>query len=107
MNKDEELSVAIQIVAYAGSAFDYFNKSIEEAENGDFEKSSEFLKKGEEELNKAHNAQTDVLACEASGKPIPFSITMVHAQDHLTMAIFTERMAKHFIKVWEGKNKKC
>ena len=35
----------------------------------------------------------------------PITLLMVHAQDHLTMAIFSERMAGHFLKLWEKKER--
>ncbi|CUX72213.1 Lactose-specific phosphotransferase enzyme IIA component [Clostridium sp. C105KSO15] len=100
MTRDEVQQIALQIVAYAGSAFDYFNKAIELAEDNRLGEAEESLKRGEAELHEAHNAQTDLLAAEAGQKEIPFSIIMVHAQDHLTMAIFAERMTKHFITLW-------
>lgn len=104
MSKDEVQLIACQIVAYAGSAFDYFNRAVENAENGKLKEAGEFMKQGENELHLAHEAQTSLLAAEAGHQEIPFSIIMVHAQDHLTMAIFAERMAKHFIALWERGN---
>lgn len=104
MSKDEVQSIACQIVAYAGSAFDYFNHAVEAAENGQPEAVAEFMKQGQNELRLAHEAQTSLLAAEAGQQDIPFSIIMVHAQDHLTMAIFAERMAKHFIALWKRGN---
>lgn len=100
MTRDEVQLIACQIVAYAGSAFDFFNKAIELAEENRLEEAEKSLKRGEKELNEAHNAQTGLLSAEAGQQEIPFSIIMVHAQDHLTMAIFAERMAKHFITLW-------
>ena len=97
MSKEKIMEIAMQIIAYSGSAFDYFNKAMEAAENDLLEESEQHILSGKEELKHAHDAQTDLLAAEAGDKEIPFSILMVHAQDHLTMAIFAERMAKHFI----------
>lgn len=99
MNKEKVMEIAMQIVAYSGSAFDFFNKAIEAAEEDDMHKAEECMAEGREELRHAHDAQTDLLAAEAGDEEIPFSILMVHAQDHLTMAIFAERMAKHFIVI--------
>ena len=86
MEKEKMMECAMQIIAYAGSAFDYFNRAIETAEEGQLEEARQYL-------------------AEARGEDLPFSILMVHAQDHLTMAIFSERMAGHFLKLWEKKGR--
>lgn len=101
MNKEDVQNMAFQVIAYAGSSFDYFNKAIDLASEGNIDAAEEKMKEGNEELVKAHNVQTSLLTSEANNEDIPYSIMMVHAQDHLTMAIFTERMAKHFIKLWK------
>ena len=100
MEKEKMMECAMQIIAYAGSAFDYFNRAIETAEEGQLEEARQYLADGKNELRHAHDAQTDLLA-----EDLPFSILMVHAQDHLTMAIFSERMAGHFLKLWEKKER--
>ncbi len=103
MKKEDIQKIAFQIIAYAGSAFDYFNQAIDLASKNNIIEAEEKIRSGNEELNRAHNAQTSILACEANNEDIPYSIIMVHAQDHLTMALFTERMAKHFINIWKEK----
>ena len=105
MEKEKMMECAMQIIAYAGSVFDYFNRAIEAAEEGQLEEARQYLADGKNELRHAHDAQTDLLAAEARGEDLPFSILMVHAQDHLTMAIFSERMAGHFLKLWEKKER--
>lgn len=101
MDREKVQEIALQIVAYAGSAFDCYNRAITAAEEGNLAEAEALMKDGGKELRQAHDAQTDLLAAEAGKEEIPFSILMVHAQDHLTMAIFAERMAKHFIRIWE------
>lgn len=103
MKKEEVQSTAFLIIAHAGSAFDYFYKAIEYARQGDFAKVDESLKLGSEDLVKAHRAQADLLTAEVNQDDIPFSLLMTHAQDHLTMAIFTQRMANEFILLYKDK----
>lgn len=100
MDKEKMMATAMQIIAYAGSAFDYFNRAIEAMEHDDPDDAKSCMEKGRAELCNAHNTQTELLTAEAGGEDLAFSILMVHAQDHLTMAIFSERMAKHFIALW-------
>lgn len=103
MEKDEVQSMAFMIIAHAGSAFDHFYKAIEAARLHDFIKSEEEMNLGVQDLHEAHKSQTKLLTAEVKSEDIPFSILMTHAQDHLTMAILTERMAKEFILLYQEK----
>lgn len=103
MKKDEIQSMAFMIIAYAGSAFDHFYKAIDYARDADFEMCENELSEGRKELNLAHKSQVDLLTSEVNQEDIPFSIIMTHAQDHLTMAIFSERMAKEFICLYKDR----
>ena len=93
MNREEAQMVAFQLISYAGDAFSSFFKAVEKARNGEFDEADELIKKGESELTNAHNAQTELLAKEAQGKDIEYSIMLVHAQDHLMTTIMYERVA--------------
>ena len=103
MNREEAQMVAFQLISYAGDAFSYFFKAVEKARNGEFDEADELIKKGESELTNAHNAQTELLAKEAQGKDIEYSIMLVHAQDHLMTTIMYERVAKEFITLYREK----
>ena len=100
MNREEAQMVAFQLISYAGDAFSSFFKAVE---NGEFDEADELIKKGESELTNAHNAQTELLAKEAQGKDIEYSIMLVHAQDHLMTTIMYERVAKEFITLYKEK----
>ena len=103
MTKKEAQEVAFQLISFAGDAFSYFYKAVEESRNGNFEESDRQITKGEEQLTNAHNAQTKLLVEESQGKDIEYSILLVHAQDHLTMAILYERIAKEFMILYKEK----
>ena len=92
MNREEAQMVAFQLISYAGDAFSSFLKAVEKARNGEFDEADELIKKGESELTNAHNAQTELLAKEAQGKDIEYSIMLVHAQDHLMTTIMYENV---------------
>ena len=83
--------------------FHHSLKQLKKARNGEFDEADELIKKGESELTKAHNAQTELLAKEAQGKNIEYSIMLVHAQDHLMTTIMYERVAKEFITLYKEK----
>lgn len=103
MEKDEIQSMAFMIIAHAGSSFDHFYKAIEAARLQDYDKSEEEMKLGVQDMHEAHKSQTKLLTAEVKNEDIPFSILMTHAQDHLTMGILTERMAREFIMLYKEK----
>lgn len=103
MTKEDAQSIAFQLISFAGDAFSYFYKAVEEARNGDFDESDKLIIKGEEQLTQAHNAQTELLTEESQGKDMEYSILLVHAQDHLMTAIMYERVAKEFIVLYKEK----
>lgn len=101
MTKEQIQSGACMMIANAGSAFDHFYRSIGCARENRYEEAETEMRLGDEELIKAHDSQTDLLAAEMRQEDIPFSILLVHAQDHLNMALFTQRMAKEFIMLYK------
>ena len=78
MNKEETQMMAFQLIGFAGDAFSHFFQAIDAAKKADYE--------------------------EADGKDLAYSILMVHAQDHLTMALMYERLASEFISVYKEMN---
>ncbi len=105
MTKEQVQSGAFMMIANAGSAFDHFYRAIGKAREGRYDDADEEMKLGVEDLQKAHDSQTELMAAEMSQEDIPFSILMVHAQDHLNMALFTQRMAKEFIMLYKEVHK--
>ena len=101
MNREEAQMVAFQLISYAGDAFSSFFKAVEKARNGEFDEADELIKKGESELTKAHNAQTELLAKEAQGKNIEYSIMLVHAQDHLMTTLLLKDIISTLIDVYK------
>lgn len=101
MKKEEVQQMAFMMIAYAGSAFDHFYRAIEFARNADFTSCDEEMKHGVSDLNNAHRSQSELLTAEVNEEDIPFSIIMTHAQDHLSMAIFSQRTANEFIYLYK------
>lgn len=101
--KEQSQMVAFQLISYAGDAFSSFFQAVEEARKGNIEKSDELIKQGEKQLTQAHEAQTELLAKEAQGNSLEYSIMLVHAQDHLMTTIMYERIAKEFITLYKEK----
>lgn len=91
-------TIAFNIILHAGDSKNYSFQAMQSARNGRFLEAEEFLKKSSQELNEAHRVQTDLLVNEANGEKVNYSVIFVHAQDHLSMAIFAKDMAVEYIE---------
>ncbi|HCZ1154612.1 TPA: PTS lactose/cellobiose transporter subunit IIA [Staphylococcus aureus] len=80
MNREEVQLLGFEIVAFAGDAL------IEEGNNC---------------IAEAHRAQTSLLAKEAQGDDIAYSVTMMHGQDHLMTTILLKDLMKHLLEFYK------
>ena len=103
MQKEKLVEIAFAIIGHAGEAFDCFNTALKKAEAGDFDEIDTWMEKGSASLANAHQAQMELIVEEARGNEVPYSLTMVHAQDHLMNAVLFESVAKHFITLLKAK----
>ena len=101
MNKEEVQLTSFQIVGHAGDAFAHYYEAVNRAREGLFDEADRELQEGEACLIEAHNAQTQMLSEEARGEELPFSLMLVHGQDHLMTTIMFGRMAQELIDVYK------
>lgn len=85
------------LILHAGNAKSSFMEAIQCANNGDFAKADEKMIEANNELNSAHQMQTELLVKMANGEDINANILMVHAQDHLNSAIILKDLSKQII----------
>lgn len=98
MTKEEVQQMAFEMVAAAGDAFDCFYKAVLNYKKNDLAAAKDLYSQGEKHLQATHLIQTDLVQAEAQDQEVPYSIIMVHAQDHLTLAICWKRMAEILVK---------
>lgn len=91
--------IAFQIIVHAGESRSLSSEAMDAAENYDFEKAEELLKKANDEFLECHQIQTDLLTAEANGESSPVNIILVHSQDHLTMATMAMENARRWIEI--------
>ncbi len=101
MEKDKLQSIAFEVITLASEAMDFCFKSLNAAKDGNTQKSESLMAQYDEVISKAHKAQMSLITSEAKGIEMPYSIIMVHAQDHLMQAIFIQRVVKELIEVHE------
>lgn len=97
--------IAFQIIVHAGESRSLSSEAMDAAENYDFEKADELLKKANDEFLECHQIQTDLLTAEANGESSPVNIILVHSQDHLTMATMAMENANRIIKMYKKLDK--
>lgn len=96
------MHVAMQIIAYSGDGRSLAFRAMDAAEKRDFEQAHELLKQSNEAISKAHDVQTDLLVAEANGKQTPFSILLIHSQDHFMTSMLANELITRMVKIYEG-----
>lgn len=101
MTKEKVQMLAFDIIANSGEAKDFYVRAVKAAQEKNFGRCDDLLKKGNEAIVKAHQSQTELLNAEINGEDIPFSIILIHSQDHLMTTISYEQSAKDTINVYK------
>lgn len=99
--EENKYAVAFDLIVKAGNAKSAAMMAIEAAKAFDFEEAARSLKEADEEMRNAHQAQMNMLQQEAEGNPVDVNIILVHAQDHLSMAITAKELAEQFIDLYK------
>ena len=86
---------ALQIILHAGNAKSSALMAIDAAAEGD-----RLLAESQAEMGEAHKMQFALTQAEASGNPVDINIILIHAEDHLTMAIMAADMAERMIDLY-------
>lgn len=98
---EEKYECAMQMILHAGNAKSAALMAIDAAADGDFEGARIQLKAAQDEMHEAHGVQFGLIQSEASGSPVDVNIVLVHAQDHLTMAILANDLAERMVDMYE------
>ena len=101
MQKEDVQMLGFEIVAYAGEARSKFLEALQAAKGGDIAGAESLIEEGNQVITKAHNAQTELLANEAQGNDIPYSVTMMHGQDHLMTTLAIRDLKTHIIELYQ------
>ena len=99
MTKEEMTLLGFEIVAYAGDARSKLLEALKAAEKGDFAQAESLVEEAGSCIAEAHKSQTTMLAQEA--EDLPYSITMMHGQDHLMTTILLKDVIHHLIELYK------
>ncbi len=100
MNKNT-YETAFELIAHAGTAKGYALEAIDEAAEGDFEAAEQSIAEGRGEMASSHDVQFAMITQEAQGRPVELNLILVHALDHLTMAIMTLDLAERIVELYK------
>lgn len=98
---EEKYAVAFEMITHAGTAKSCALMAVEDARNFDFASADENMAAAKDEMKAAHDSQLGMLQSEAQGNPVELNIILVHALDHLTMAIMSMDYANEMIEMWK------
>lgn len=97
---DQEMErVVMELIMNGGDARSFSLKAIQSAEKGEIEEATKLLEQSNISLNKAHEAQTNLIREEIQEAEVPVSLMIIHAQDHVMNAMTIRDLAQHIIKV--------
>lgn len=106
MNYEELSEFAMQIIANSGMSRSASMEAVKFAREGEFEKCKQSLEEANNFYLEAHKTQTELIVKETGEEEkIVLNLIMVHAQDHLTMALMAKDNAKEMINVYERLSK--
>lgn len=98
---EDKYSKIFELILNAGNSKSQSLLALEAARNFDFEEVDKCLEEAEKELRLAHKAQISMIHQEAQGIPVETNIILVHAQDHLTMAMMAKDFADEFVNIYK------
>lgn len=96
---EEKYQPAFEMILHAGTAKSCALMAVEAARGFDFTGADGYLEEAEREMKEAHDAQLAMIQSEAQGTPVELNIILVHALDHLTMAIMAMDNAREMIEM--------
>ena len=92
----------MQIIANSGMSRSASMEAVKFAREGEFEKCKQALEEANNFYLEAHKIQTELIVKETGEEEkIVVNLIMVHAQDHLTMALMSKDNAKEMINMYE------
>lgn len=92
---------AFMLILNAGNARSSATEAERLASEYKFKEAEDMIAQAKNDLNQAHQIQTDLVQAEARGEKQEFGLIMVHAQDHLTMAMLSIQYASRIIDVYK------
>ena len=98
--KESNYEIPFEIIGVAGDSKSDAMEAVMLARQGEFDKARTLLEASKEKMVEAHRLQHDLLSGEARGEQTNVNIILLHALDHMTMAIMARDFAAELIEVY-------
>lgn len=92
---------AFALILSAGNSKSNSMLAIKSSREGSFDEADTYLELAQGELVNAHQIQTNLIQKEARGEKHELNLIMIHAQDHLAMALSALENAKEFKHLYQ------
>lgn len=93
--------VCFEIIASVGTAKSMYIDAISKAKDGKFDEAEDLMKQGSDAFLEGHNVHLKLLANDAGGRSVHFSMLLMHAEDQLMGAETFRVLAEDFIDVYK------
>lgn len=111
MSNEELEEKALKLILSAGESKMHSMQAIKLAREYRFEEAKNEIKESNKSFISAHDIQTELITEEARSGNSSVNILMVHAQDHITMALMmtdnANEMIEIYMKIKEMEDKIC
>ncbi len=93
--------ICFNIISSVGMAKSSYVEAMRAAAKGAFDEAAAKMKEGDEFYAKGHDSHSDLIAQEANGESITFSLLLMHAEDQMMSAETIRLMAEENIKLYQ------
>ncbi len=97
-------NIVMDLIVRAGEAKSLAFEALRHARTGDFDKAELLLADSRAAGKLAHKVQTKLITMDGEGQPVPLSLVMVHAQDHLMDSMLAQDLIEEMIKLYQTIN---
>lgn len=98
MENEMELTI-MRLITAAGDARSLAMQAIRAARAGHLDEADALMIEWDKKMVDAHQCQTGLIFAETNGSPVPITLLMVHAQDHVMNAMTVKDMAGEMIEM--------
>jgi PTS system cellobiose-specific IIA component len=99
-----EEQISFQLILHSGSARSKVIQALSEYRNENVEGSDELLKQAKQDLRAAHDIHFQMVKKEAGGTPTPFSLLLMHAEDHLMSTATMKDLVQELLELFKSRN---
>ncbi|RAX20118.1 PTS cellobiose transporter subunit IIA [Actinomyces sp. Z5] len=97
---DDPYAVSFELILAAGTAKSKAMEAVELAREGQLDAARQALTRADDDFRQAHDIQFALLQREAGQDHVDVDIVLVHANDHLTMALMAKENAEMLIELY-------